>query len=219
MKTKLILTFFLGLVTGGGIGYLAAKHKYLTWAQELEDYYKGIDKYAREESPEESSDISEEETEERADKDSVRLLRKEEKDHAERVDYTKYYKKEKTDEEIEEVEEDLEEEDGNDVMEYTIDMEADEYHELNCNLPPRIISEEKLGELPAAYEHETIFYCPDTDEMYDEDDNKIEDYKLLVGNCLETGYFRYEDDQELIFVQNFEHDCVYEIQKVPITEI
>lgn len=223
------IIFLIGAGVGSAVGYLVgtkrAEKKAEKELQELEEYYGSSEKYKR--TDEEASDTGtkkeSEDSEGRADKETVRELRKEEKKpNTHKTDYTKYYKKKET------KEGDLPYDngmsggdfDGDDIKDETrenpgveINEEADEYHQQYKERPPRIISVEKLGELPSSIEEECLYYYPEGDYITDEDDNVIEDYRRILGDCLQKYHFD-TSNEETIWVQNFELDTVYEVTKM-----
>lgn len=78
---------------------------------------------------------------------------------------------------------------------------------------PRIISFEKMGELDASYDNQVLFYYMYNDTLADEDGNVIDEPHLLLGDCLEK-YGFMENEEQLIFVQNFALRTIYEVEKV-----
>lgn len=89
-----------------------------------------------------------------------------------------------------------------------------EEHHYNVGKPPKIISAEQAGQLPAPYETKTLYYYNIDDVLVEEDaDHPVEDPQLLIGDALDKYDFR-NSEEGMIFVQNFDLDTVYEIQKV-----
>lgn len=210
------IIFLVGAGVGSAVGYFVGKKRAEKKAakelQELEEYYGTSEKYKRTEEEDDPKTGEEKkfDSEERADKETVRTLRKAEKElNTHKTDYTKCYEKETEDEEEEE--DDQDETQENPGVE--INEEADEYHQENKNRPPRIISVEKLGELPAHIENECLYYYPDGDYVTDEDDEVIEDYQRVLGDCLQKYHFD-TSNEETIWIQNFEMDTVYEVTKM-----
>lgn len=198
------ITFSIGFIVGGIIGVLGSKTYFEKKYQkitddtiaDMEDYYQRTDEYARK-----LTELTEEEVEaltadRRTRKESIRKN----SSKSEKTDYTKYYKSEDRDEKDDE-------EEGP-----TPEDEANEYHEKNKNRKPRIISVEALGELPAHYEEEALIYYTLDDTLVGEDDEVIENVEMTVGDCL-TKYDFAHSEEQIIFVQNFALDKVYEITK------
>lgn len=91
--------------------------------------------------------------------------------------------------------------------------EATEEHKANRHKPPKIISEEAVAELPGYFDNVVLFYYTEDETITNEEDVVIDDPDYLIGDALDKFNFR-ESDEEIIFVQNFELDTVYEIQKI-----
>lgn len=133
------------------------------------------------------------------------------KNHGDSVSYGSMYKR-KTD--PVEVDDDLGEmlsEEDQAALEETIANSEDS--KANYGRPPKIISEDSLGELPGYIENSVLMYYTEDNVLTDEDDNVIDDPEYLVGDCLDQFDFRHSDET-LIFVRNFSLDTVYEISKV-----
>lgn len=214
------IVFLVGAGVGSAVGYFVgtkrAEKKAAKELQELEEYYGSSEKYKRteEEKPDVETKEESSDSEGRADKETLRTLRKEEKElNTHKTDYTKYYEKETAEEEEdpENVDESKDETQENPGVE--INEEADEYHQQYKERPPRIISVEKLGELPSSIEEECLYYYPEGDYITDEDNNVIEDYQRILGDCLQKYHFD-TSNEETIWVQNFELDTVYEVTKM-----
>lgn len=99
------------------------------------------------------------------------------------------------------------------VDEDSIEEEYFDTHQKVKNRPPKIISEESLGDIPEYYDSETLFYYAEDDVLATESEEAIDDPERLVGDCL-TKYNFKENDEERIFVRNWSLDTVYEIQKI-----
>lgn len=91
--------------------------------------------------------------------------------------------------------------------------EMNNEYEKNKDRPPRIISYEEAGNLGANIRTETLFYYTDNNTVADEDDNVIEDWPRLLGDCL-TKYDFVNSDETLIFVMNYELGVCYEVEKI-----
>lgn len=203
---KNIAIFLAGVAVGGVAGYFIGKIRTekkvkKTWNKNIKEEYdpERLKKYAKTE---------EEEKPEREEKEKVRELRNQEKKegNTHKTDYTSFYQKKGPNEDT--VDESVEGEDGPEI-----DLEADEYHEKNKHRKPKLISMEDFGNLPASYECENLWYYPEEDVLKDEDDNVIEDYQRILGDCLQKFGFDRNEEEEII-VQNFELDTAYDIVKV-----
>lgn len=94
------------------------------------------------------------------------------------------------------------------------DESYEEYdHAKNKNRPPMRIRPEDVGDVDNYYDHVELFYYTYDDILTDEDENVIEDRLRIVGDCLDKYGFN-DDDDDTMFVQNFELSTVYEIAKV-----
>lgn len=86
-------------------------------------------------------------------------------------------------------------------------------HEKNKGRAPKIISEESLGELAGNIDQKVLLFYRLNDVITDEEDQVIDDPDYLIGDALDKYNFR-ESDEQIIFVQNFDLDTVYEVHKV-----
>lgn len=92
--------------------------------------------------------------------------------------------------------------------------EIDAEYKRNANRKPRLISGDSLADLSPSIGYECWTYYLESDTMYDEDENKIEDYERFVGEELDRYDFKDPDKgPKVIFVRNFELNKVYEIEK------
>lgn len=89
-----------------------------------------------------------------------------------------------------------------------------EEHQKEKNRQPKIISEKSLGDIPAYYDEKTLFYYDDDDVLVTEEEEEIHDRERFIGDALTKYGFADNDDEERIFVRNFEQNTVYEVQKV-----
>ena len=87
-------------------------------------------------------------------------------------------------------------------QDYADAMDATEEHRKNKNRPPKIISAEAVGELPAYFNHETFLFYPDDQVLTDSDDNEIPDPETYIGDAL-TKYDFDMNDEKVIFVLNY----------------
>lgn len=83
----------------------------------------------------------------------------------------------------------------------------------NMGKPPRIISIDQAGNLPAYVNSECLFYYPESDVLCTEDGDMIDEPGLLVGQALDKYDFRGSEETQ-IFVMNYQLDTCYDIQKV-----
>lgn len=201
MNLKVLLGFGIGLAAGIIGGVLGTKSHYKskykkemeeTFA-EMEQYNSGANEYSRvyhddQNDPEELEKNTEE----------IKEYRKQEK--SDPVRYDKMYVPEET-----EVE----------TREETETRQANEYHQKNKDREPRIISAEDAANLPVGWSEEPLYYYPEDDLLLDDFDNVVEDPSLLLGNCLEKyGFSDPNNDEDAIFVKNYQYDIVYWVQKV-----
>lgn len=93
------------------------------------------------------------------------------------------------------------------------DLEMFESHQKDRGREPRIISFDKMGELDNSYDNQVLYFYMYDDTVVDEDDNVIDEPHLLLGDCLEK-YGFVDNDEKMIFVQNFRLRTVYEVEKV-----
>lgn len=228
VKGKDVLLFCSGLACGivGGIfatkSYFEKKFSHMAEdrIQEIEAYYEVSDKYRR--TPDDV-DIKDQESiypnsmkEEKLDEIKERLL----KNHQKTTDYASMYKGEPLTEEEEikmaeaEHPEDDEEESGfSDGEIGTENEEFVKWHKENRHKPPRIISVEDAEELPEFIENIGLYYYAEDQVLTDEDDHVEENYRLLIGDAL-TKFGFDQNDEELIYVINYELDTCYEIHKL-----
>lgn len=217
--------FALGGLIGGVAGYFAAKKtsvkkiredldreydkKFEKRIAEIEEYYGKTDEYRRVKK-EKKSDIF---VRESNTSDLHRAFAESKK--AEPVNYSGLYSG-KDSGETDPAESEHPEEDEDEDLEALADEEAamlDYRESLKGGRPPRIVSYEKTEELADAYDDETLFYYIGNEVLATENGEVIDDPGLYVGDCLRKyGFDR--NDEGSIFVQNFSHRIVYEIQKV-----
>lgn len=235
-QTKSILLFLGGMTLGGGAGVLATrgyfKKKYEEIAdaeiQEMDDYFhkknqeliklfedkskegQGLFSVVHEAAvkvKEEYSDISRNEVMAQAKEKLTR-------NYEQTTNYANMYRSKTpgyddlTEEEYEALENALE-----DTSEEAVARAAHEDHQANKDRPPKIISEDALGELPGYIDQKTLFFYRLDDTVTDEEDEIVDDPEYLLGDCLDKYNFR-ESDEKTIFVRNFALDTVYEVQKV-----
>ena len=235
MNPKLIW-FAIGLLTGGAIGgvggslYFKNKYqkKYEEDIEEMEDYYKAVDEYKRsskvdneEVNPSYSKGSDKTETGREngpLSKEERRIIKEKlEKNWEGTTNYAAMFESELEDEagvggEPDDDEEDpsLSEGEGNAPV---VDVEATNDHRKNRDKRPKIISAEAVGEMPAYYERETFFYYKESGTIADEVNNEIPDPETYLGDCM-TKYDFDINDEERIFVVNYQLDTIYEIQKL-----
>lgn len=264
MNTKSIMIFFGGMVSGAAAGILAVrtyyKKKYEKDHAALEEYYRGVDKYARQDHKEEEEDdgINSPDT-----RPGGRMSPEERKEIKEKLNqnwegttnYAKMYRVKDgyTEQKLAEAQHPLdqgepgetesddispecqncayydaengycnsEEESVNDddscsffkLKEDSPEEEAFEEHQKNKNRPPKIISDEAYGELPAHIDKEVLYFFAQDEMLTDDNEEPIEEPERLVGDAL-TKYGFNESDEMIIFVMNYNLDTCYEIQKL-----
>ncbi len=95
------------------------------------------------------------------------------------------------------------------------DESFEEYdRRVTKNQPPRIISEEALGEVPGYYDHIDLFYYTRDDILTDDADNVLEDRGRFLGSDIDCWFSDFCDsDDRTMIIRNFELSTVYEIQK------
>lgn len=233
-SNKLIFVFSgAGALVGGVAGFLTAyktlEKEYLDRlderAKELEDYYCSLEQYDREvdnylngQEPESKVKGREDGVLSKDQRNDIRdkLLRNE----RETTDYARMYVPKKNVEsvkglDIEDLAESEHPEDDESEEEEDPDMErAFEEHRSNIGRQPRIISAEAAGELGPEWDEKALLYYYYYGILTTEDGDIIDDEALLVGDTLDKYGFGKNDDEMIIYVQNFAHDTVYEVQKV-----
>lgn len=221
---KNVICLVSGLAAGGGLGVLCTKKyyqkKYSDFAEkqirEMEEAYGLTDPYARpkvsvleefgdtEVNPDhtntgrENGPLSSEERTE---------MRKKQAGEHVRTDYKSMYEglPDLAEEEHPEEEDDFD----------PLPNSATQNHMDNADRPPRLISVEDAGELPSYIDHQLLFYYTYDDSIADEDGNVEENPELLLGDCLtKYGFVDDDNEEERIFVMNYELDTCYEVQKL-----
>lgn len=152
------------------------------------------------------------------------------KNHAETTNYARIYSDkrkeranldsqndEKTDGFDQEIADDLdknEEENGQELSDD--DMEAKaiyDDHQANKDRKPRVISAETLNDLPEYYETRDLYYYSYDETITDENNEEVEVPELLLGDCMEK-YDFVNNDEEVMYVQNFSFGKVFIIHKL-----
>lgn len=207
MTSREMIFGIVGLLLGAGAGVLATKKYYQKKSidevnTELEKIHEA--QYGTYENK------AEEYKSENNEKPSVDKLSytKHMKDEHEKTNYQAMYRAEKLAKDAtDRAENDNDSEIDND------DESFEEYDRAKTkDRPPICISAEALGEVPEYYDHVELNYYAYDDILTDENDNVIEDRERFLGNCMKKfGFDENEEDQ--LFVQNFELSTVYEIQK------
>ena len=196
---------------GGAVGYYFGRKSGLAVADkeisEMEDYYETSDRYRRtlkEEEPEvDSENSSGEENRENGPLSAgkrAEIREKLGKNWSKTTNYAEKYHKNTQNEDSEEEEE-------------TPAMAANRFHEENRDRPPELISEEAIDELPGFFDRQLLYYFAYDESVTDEDEILIDEPGHMLGMVMEeTGFI--EDNTDLIYVVNYQTDCVYEVQKV-----
>lgn len=241
MNTKSIMIFFGGMVSGAAAGVLAVrtyyKKKYEKDHAALEEYYRGVDKYARQDHDEEEEDDGINSPETRPGGRMSPEERREIKEKLNRnwegtTNYAGMYrvKDGHTEQKLAEAQHPLDPEEGycteseehvndddscSDFKERveTPEEEAFEDHQKNKNRLPKIISAEAYGELPAHIDKEVLYFFAQDEMLTDDNEEPVEEPERLVGDSL-TKYGFNESDEMIIFVMNYNLDTCYEIQKL-----
>lgn len=266
MNTKSIMIFFGGMFSGAAAGILAVrtyyKKKYEKDYAALEEYYRGVDKYARQDHKEEEEEgddgINSPET-----NPGGRMTPEERKEIKEKLkrnwegttNYAGMYRTKDghTEQKLAEAQHPLDqgepgETDPSDIepvcvncayfdpeegyctvseehvndddscsdfkeIVETPEEEAFEDHQKNKNRPPKIISDEAYGELPAHIDKEVLYFFAQDEMLTDDNEEPVEEPERLVGDAL-TKYGFNESDEMIIFVMNYNLDTCYEIQKL-----
>lgn len=216
MSVKNILCFVGGLVAGAAGGVLATqqyfKKKYQAEAdaeiEEMNQYYTKKYEDLVELLKNEDDLKDREETEEVSQGRMSDIREKLQQNYEQTTNYAKMFQGSKEEEE-DDMESLLEEE----PTEREAAESATEDHNRNKDKPPRIISEEALGDVPSYYESKVLFFYRLDDVVTDEEDNVVDDPEYLLGDCLDKYNFR-ESEEKLIFVRNYALDTVYEVQKI-----
>lgn len=230
MNTKSIMIFFGGMVSGAAAGVLAVrtyyKKKYEKDHAALEEYYRGVDKYARQDHDEDEDDgINSTET-----RPGGRMTPEERKEIKEKLNrnwegttnYAGMYREKNgyTEGKLAEAQRPLDqgepgEEDPEDEELSTPEEDAFDDHQKNKNRSPKIISADVYSELPAHIDKKVLYLYAYDETVVDEDndDEPIEDYERLIGDAL-TKYGFIDNDERIIFVMNYSLDTCYEVQKV-----
>lgn len=221
------LIFVSGLGMGGLVGYLVANKvldqkyfdKYDEKAKELEEYYQIQSLYERqheERKKMKEADRPEDESLSKAHGNDIkeRPLRNERG----ATNYTEFFRKSKIDESEDELaEKEHPEDDGpnDEILDPDFERDFDE-HSRNLGREPRIISEEVLGELGPTWDEQTLMYYYYDGVTTTEEDEVLDDGAVydLLGDCLEKYGFSSNEDEMVIYVQNFKLNTVYEVQKV-----
>lgn len=259
MNTKSIMIFFGGAVSGAAAGILAVrthyKKKYEADHAALEEYYRGVDKYARQDHDEEEEDDGINSPETRPGGRMSPEERKEIKEKLNRnwegtTNYAGMYRTKDGDTEhkLAEAQHPLDQgesgesspvcancsyfdpdesyctaseepvKDDDSCSDFkerieTPEEEAFEEHQKNKNRPPKIISAEAYGELPAHIDKEVLYFFAEDEMLTDDNEEPVEEPERLVGDAL-TKYGFNESDEMIIFVMNYNLDTCYEIQKL-----
>lgn len=112
----------------------------------------------------------------------------------------------------------LEEETGDeseeDKEEYVDPLPDNEYAASRKKRKPRLISAAKAHDLPEEVEIQTLYFYTEDEVIADEDtEERIDDYPLILGDCLEKYSFA-ESGERMIYVMNEELDTCYTVVKI-----
>lgn len=207
MTSKLInlACFCGGAAIGSIVTAICFYKKTEARIREIEDYYaetKG--EYLRSKYTTDEDDIS---SKEESKKDETEISHQSSQTvptkPGKSVPYYDLYHEKDTEEEEEE------EEENADLDGY------DEWHEKYAKRPPTIIGWKHAFELPSFIDHSVLYYYPVDDVLVEEgSDEPIEEGALpmVVGDCLTKFNFKNNND-DLMYVMNYQQDVCYEIQK------
>lgn len=267
MNTKSIMIFFGGMVSGAAAGVLAVrthyKKKYEADYAALEEYYRGVDKYARQDHDEDENEDEDDGINSPETRPGGRMSQEERKEIKEKLNrnwegttnYAGMYRVKDgvTEQKLAEAQHPLDqgeagETDPGDIEPECVNCsyfdpeegyctvseehvndddscsdfkekvetpeeEAFEEHQKNKNRPPKIISAEAYGELPAHIDKEVLYFFAQDEMLTDDNEEPVEEPERLVGDSL-TKYGFNESDEMIIFVMNYNLDTCYEIQKL-----
>lgn len=238
MKTNDLLYLVGGLVVGAVGGFFAGKYVYGTKYQKqyekdikaMETYYGKVDEYAGKDKDKNS--LFDEEDEINPEEYNNTLEGKREireklrKNYKETTNYANMYKIKQeaalTEEEMRDLNAPLELGDTDPAEEESPEDDVDDsdqteeyhdHHQSNKNRKPRIIALDSIGDVPGYYETETLFFYFEDCVLATEEGEVIEDPELFIGDAL-TKYDFENNDEEIIYVQNFQLDKIYEVQKI-----
>ena len=226
MISKSLIMFLIGFVTGGSAGAIGTtlyyKKKVDDLIDEVEELEEEVDNKLRRKKHEEDSEevnprskyLKSSETENGRDKGTLSpeerqaIKEKLDKNWEQTTNYASMYDGGEPDDDEESPS--VFNENGYGVA---LDMEANEFHQKNRNIPPRIISADSIGSLPAYFEKETFFFYPEVGILTDEENREIMDPETYLGDSL-TKYGFDENNEKNIFVVNYSTDTLFEVQKM-----
>lgn len=211
MTAKTLIALLTGLVVGAGIGVITSKkyfeNKYEKALEkkkkELENYYGYVDEYTKENITEVGKETNNKEESGILPTEERNRIKQEMKKKRQHVDYHSMYQNNSSDDN----ENDMEE------VEKSEEEEWMEEHLRERNLPPKIISEKALGDIPEYYQSETLYLYTYNDVITDDEGNVIDEPHHLLGDCLDRFDF-YDSNEKVIYIQNYEHITIYEVQKI-----
>lgn len=106
--------------------------------------------------------------------------------------------------------------DFEDINDISLDEEAFNEHMKNRNKPPKIISADTYSSLPSYIDQEVLYFYALDEVLTDENEDILEEPERFVGDAL-TKYGFIDNDEQIIFVMNYELDTCYEIQKLDMS--
>lgn len=205
IKKAAAISFLVGSLVGGIVTYLVNKK-----AEKTEDtnYDKNdiADEYKRMVHDDQNKENVPVERQKGHLSDEERSARKSEfkRANAPKTPYNSLY----------EVSEDVDDQNKEllDMQEIIANEEAEEYRKAHVNTPPRVIPDNEIDEVTFTYKEEPLYYYVEDGVLVDDFDNIIDDPEQLVGDTLETSGFDV-NDVDMINVQNYQLEVVYNIQK------
>lgn len=198
-----IIGFGVGITCGFFLGKRLERKKQMASEGVMDDYYKRVEHYKKSDDQNEDEEVTVKSSEEekKARKDYIKNGGNKEK-----VPYDKMYKTGYAYEDDFEAEVPKEEH---------LPLEAEaahDRHQRDKNKKPKIISFEDAMELNNTIESETLYFYSYDEVLCEENGDVIEDPGLFVGDCLEK-YGFVQNDEEAIYVMNYELDTCFEVVK------
>lgn len=211
---KEAIIFVGGAAIGSGVTWFAVKRHYENLAdKEIEEARKHYqEKVAEAYGKERVKKILTEQPEEKIQSVSmVDYAKKIQSDEG--IDYTKFYANKKRVDPAE--------------MEYPVEGDSEEEEHRNYidgkrmseesaeNFGIELITPESFAVDYPQHDKETLFYWMDDETLSDENEQIIDNWKVVVGDCISQSGLPYTDTTiGVIYIRNFDLGTDYEIQKV-----